>query len=281
MFRPCVRHPLFDGGLHVRRELCDIERLARANADLSKSLHQRGFRRNGRANPQDEVQDVEELRRRSLLSWCKRLYEINSRSGGGPGLSDKIRERRYLVACLHLLHIFEVTRIEELRAISGERQFGLGSKHFVDALGCLTFPARSGEKERPPSVAARASANVIEVLRVVVDELDAEIAILLHRWHGEYNGLGTQVSTDHGVKRIRVRRLDRLICWSEKPCTVPNFIPRSFVLAIFRIYEVGILDAIVVHDRKAINIRLLRDGAGFRRTNIGLSDRRCETERRK
>src|ERR1700733_11164790 len=179
MFSPCVSHPLLDGRLHVRCELCDIERLTWANADRSKSLHQHGFRRNGGADPQDEVQDIEELRRCSLLRWCKRLYEINSRSGIGRGPAEKGRERLHLVARLHLLHIVEVGRVKELRAIAGKSKFGLAAKHLVDALGCLTFPVRSGKKERPASVAARTSANV-------VDELDAEIAILLHRGHGEH-----------------------------------------------------------------------------------------------
>src|SRR5580698_699560 len=120
MFSPSISHTLLDGRLHIGRERCDIERLACANTDLRKSLHQRGFRRNGRADPQDEVQDVEELRRCSLLRWCKRLYEINSRSGVGRGLAEKGRERLHLVARLHLLHIVEVGWVKELRAIAGK-----------------------------------------------------------------------------------------------------------------------------------------------------------------
>src|ERR1700677_1558949 len=98
MFSPSVSHALFDGRLHIGRERCDIERLACTNTDLRKPLHKRGFRRNGGANLQDEVQDVEELRRRPLLRWRKRLDEIDGWCGLRRSLSEKRRERLHLVA---------------------------------------------------------------------------------------------------------------------------------------------------------------------------------------
>ena len=78
MFGPGVGHPLFDGRLHVGRELGDVERFTRADADLRKALHQHGFRRNREAELQHEVQDVEELRGRSLLRRRERLGDAFS-----------------------------------------------------------------------------------------------------------------------------------------------------------------------------------------------------------
>src|ERR1700733_16284108 len=40
MFSPCVSHPLLNGRLGVGRERGNVERLACADADLSKALHQ-------------------------------------------------------------------------------------------------------------------------------------------------------------------------------------------------------------------------------------------------
>src|SRR5580704_6549793 len=132
------------------------------------------------------VQDVKKFGRRSLLRRSEWLDEINYGRGLGRGLAEKRGERLHLVACLHLLHMIKVTGVEKLRAITGERQFGLRAKHLVDTLGRFTFPTRTGEQKRPASIAGRAGADVVEVLRVVVDELDAEIAVLFHCWHGEH-----------------------------------------------------------------------------------------------
>src|SRR5439155_13398502 len=87
--------------------------------------------------------------------------------------------------------------------IRWERQFGLTAKDLLDALWRCAFPARPSEQEAAASVAARSGPDVVKVERVVIDELDAEIALLFHRRHGQYERLGTQVCADKGVNRVR------------------------------------------------------------------------------
>src|ERR1700716_3431247 len=98
-----------------------------------------------------------------------------------------------LLAILGFFPIVDVTRVEELRAIGGERQFGLAAKDLLDALGRVTLPSRPGEQEAAASVAGRASADVVEIERVVIDELEAAIALFFNRLYGEHARFGTHV----------------------------------------------------------------------------------------
>src|SRR5207249_10259440 len=157
---PGVGHALLDGCFHFRRELAGIEGLARADADLGETRHECFLGRDRRAELQVEVQDVEELQRGLFFCWRQRPDEINGRCGLGCRLAEKRRERLYLIASLDLPHIVDIRRIEELRAIRWERQFGLTAKDLLDALGRLAFPARPSEQEAAASVAARACADV-------------------------------------------------------------------------------------------------------------------------
>src|SRR5439155_20769815 len=156
---------------------------------LGETLHECFLGWDRRAELQDEVQDVEELRRGLLFCRRERLDEINGGCGRRCGLAEKRRERLHLVACLDLSHIVHVTRVEELRAIRWERQFGLTAKDLLDALGRVTLPSRPSEQEAAASVAACACADVVEVKSVIIDELDTEIALLFHRRHGEHERL--------------------------------------------------------------------------------------------
>jgi hypothetical protein len=137
-----------------------------------------------------------------LLSRRQRLDEISSRRGLRCGLSEKCGERLHLIPRLDLPYVFDVARVEQLRAISGERQLGLRAKDLIDTLGRIAFPAGPGEQEGSTAIAGRAGTNVVEVEGVPINELDAEITLLLHRRHGDHEGLGTQVRAEHGVKRV-------------------------------------------------------------------------------
>src|SRR5213079_2894961 len=111
---------------------------------------------------------------RGLLFFRRqRLDEINGRCRFGRRLAEKRGERLHFIASLNLLHVFDIARIEELRAIRWERQFGLTAKDLLDALWRLAFPARPSEQEAASSVAAGACADVVEVKGVIIDELDA------------------------------------------------------------------------------------------------------------
>ena len=101
-------------------------------------------------------------------------------------------------------------------------------------------------------------------------ELDAEITFLFDRRHGEHDRFGAQVRADERVRRVRVWRLDRLVSGREQTRTVPDLVPGSLVFGVRFIDPIGVLDAIIVHDREAVDIGLLGEGAGFRRTEAGL-----------
>ena len=96
----------------------------------------------------------------------QRLDEIDRRRGLWRGLAEKRRQRLRLVAGLDFLHVVEVGRVEELRAIDGEYKLGLRADHLLHALGRLAFPARPGDEEAAAIVAGRAAADVVEVERV-------------------------------------------------------------------------------------------------------------------
>jgi hypothetical protein len=77
-----------------------------------------------------------------------------------------------LVPGLELLDVVDVVRVEELRAVDHERELGLARDHRLDAFGLLALPVRPGEQEVPRVVAGGAAADVSEVERVEVDELE-------------------------------------------------------------------------------------------------------------
>ena len=82
---PGVGHALLDGRLHLGRELARVEGLPRADADLGEARHELRLGRIGRAELQDEVQDVEELERGLFFVRRERLDEIDRRRGLGRG----------------------------------------------------------------------------------------------------------------------------------------------------------------------------------------------------
>ncbi len=70
--------------------LLGIEGFSRADADRGEARHEFGFSDGiGRAELQDEVQDVEELQRGLLFCWRQRLDEVNGRRGLGRGVPRK------------------------------------------------------------------------------------------------------------------------------------------------------------------------------------------------
>ncbi len=226
----------------------------------------------------DKVQDVKKFGRRFLLCRREWLDEINSRCGLRSGLAEKRRERLHLVASLHLLHIVDVTRVEELRAISWERQFGLRAKNLINARRRLAFPVRACKQEGPASIAGRARSDVGEVLRVVVDELDGKITIRLHGRHRKHEWLATQVRANHGVKRVCVGSLDRLVCGREQPCAIPDLVPWPLVLPVCAVHEVGVLDPVIIDNGETVDVGVPRDRAGFCRRDACLGARGSEPQ---
>src|SRR5206468_2992112 len=140
-----------------RRKFARIEDLPRADADLRETRHEFRFGRVGRAELQDEVQDVKELRRGLLFGRRKRLNEINGGRGLGGRLAEECRERLRLVAGLDFLNIVDVVRLESLCAIDRENKFRFRAKDLLHAFGRLAFPIRSRDHAAAVLVAAGVS----------------------------------------------------------------------------------------------------------------------------
>jgi hypothetical protein len=65
-----------------------------------------------------------------------------------------------------------------------------------------------------------------------------------------------------------------------KLCGVPDLVKGPFVFRVRFIHPIGVLDSVIVHDREAVDIGLLGDGAGFRGADANLCVRCREAERR-
>src|SRR5882757_3627174 len=206
---------------------------------------------------------------------------MKSIAGAALGAAGRKRgERLYLVAGLDLLHVFDIAGIKELGSIGGERQFGLAAKDLLDALGRVTLPARPSEQEAAASIAGRAGPDVVEVERVVIDELDAEIALLFHRRHGEHERLGTQVRADERVRRVRVGCLDRRVSGRVDTSAVPDLVEWPLIFRVRFIHPIGVLDSVIVHDREPVNVGFLGDRARLRGADVDLRVRCREVEYR-
>lgn len=79
-----------------------------------------------------------------------------------------------------------------------------------------------------------------------------------------------QVQAEHGVGRVRVGRLHGLVLRRIDARDVADLIPGCFEFGVRAIHEVGVLDAVAIHDGVTVDKSLLGDGAGFVVADIGL-----------
>lgn len=78
-----VGHALLDRRVHLGRQLARVERPPGADTDLREPRQEVFFRWIRRAVSQNEVQDIEKLRRSLLGIGSERLDEIDRRRGFG------------------------------------------------------------------------------------------------------------------------------------------------------------------------------------------------------
>ena len=159
-----------------------------------------------------------------------------------------------------------------------DRQAAVGcfwTHNIGDSRGRLTLPVRPGHEKHAAVVARCTAPGVGKVLRVPVDELQREVAVLVNGRHCEDQRLSPQIHPDEGIGRIRIGGLDRFVLRRENARHVIDLVPRRLVLRTLLIHEVGILNPIVIHHRIALDIGLLADLAGFLRcdTNLGTRHR--------
>src|SRR6185295_2008947 len=128
-------------------------------------------------------------------------------------------------------------------------------------------------------VAGSAAADVVKVLRVSVDELDAEIALFFYHRHGEYHRFAAQIQADHRVRGVRIGGLDRLVFRRVDARDVEQLVPGQFVFGALFVYEIRILDTVVIHHREAVDVGFPGDGACFRGRDVRRASGYCERHR--
>ena len=171
--------------------------------------------------------------------------------------------------------------IEKLRAVENERDIGLGADDLLDPGRLFAFPARAHEQVFARFVPRRPAADIGEIESVEVDELEGIIALLLDRRHGEDERLGAQVSSDIGIGRVGIRRLDRLVVRRIDTRIVDQRVPRRLVFGAALVDEIRIENPIIVDHREAVDGCLLRDGARrLRRERLRLRRRGRNSTRR-
>ena len=74
----------------------------------------------------------------------------------------------------------------------------------------------------------------------------------------------------HRVGRVGVWRLDRLVLRREDARDIAELVPGSFEFGVLAIHEVGVLDAVAVYHREAVDIGFLGDGTGLGGADAGL-----------
>jgi hypothetical protein len=66
--------------------------------------------------------------------------------------------------------------------------------------------------------------------------------------------------------------LNRYVRWREDARDVGDLIPGSLKFRALTVHEVVVLDALIIHQREAVNVSLLGDGTGLGGSNLGLGD---------
>ncbi|MNE57367.1 hypothetical protein D3C80_1523290 [compost metagenome] len=106
---------------------------------------------------------------------------------------------------------------------------------------------------------------------VGIDELRRIIAPVLYHRHGQHQRFAAQVCAKLGVWRVGIGRRIGLVVRRVNARRVMQGIPRRFELWMLPVLEIGVLDAVVIHQRKPIGIGLLGDAARLARRQ-GLGD---------
>ena len=146
----------------------------------------------GGAELQHEVQDAEKRGRGPEDFRRQWLDEINRGSGLWPGRAQEFRQRLHPVTSLDLLYIIKVSRVESCVRYTANTNSVSERITFFTPSGNSAFPARPGDEETATFVAGGAAPDVIEVERIQIDELDAEIARLFDGRDGDHDGFSAQ-----------------------------------------------------------------------------------------
>ena len=257
------------------------ERLFRSDPDPGETCTQFLFGRMGRRIAQQEIEDSEEAKRRALVRRSERRHESNRRGGFRGGLAEIGGQRLDAEARLHLLHIPDIGRLEKLGTIKDKGKVGLRPDHPCDPGRRRPFPIRPGEQISARAIARRPRTDISEIMGVEIDELRDIIAPLLDLGHRQDERLGAQVGAQHRIGRVGVRRVDRPVLRRIDPRLVVDPVPVALIFRIALIDEIGVLDPIMIDERKAVDIGFFCDSPYLRGRYILRRGRRHQTRKTK
>ena len=149
--------------------------------------------------------------------------------------------------------------------IQHQDELGLGSNDRRDAGRAVAFPVGPREQVRARTGASRARPDVREVERVPVHELRVIEAILVDRGHCHNERFGPEISADERIGRVGVGRLNSLVSRGVDARGVIDLVPGRLVLRVRAVLEIRVLNAVVVHEREAVDVGVPRDFTNLRR----------------
>ncbi len=155
------------------------------------------------------------------LSWCKLqskcqvLKEVPSQQLlpdflemgdlGGRRWS-LLRKRLRSVSGLHFPDVFDVARVEELRAIQCHCKLSARPKYLADTGRDFTAPVRPDHHIVASVIPCATRAYVTAVVEIVIAQHNRIIALRVNRGNREDNRLRTQIHPDQRAERIVVRQ---------------------------------------------------------------------------
>jgi len=115
----------------------------------------------------------------------------------------------------------------------------------------------------PAFIPSSTATDVGEIEGVGVDELDAVVALFLDLGHADHDRFGAQIQPHERVRGVRIGRLDRRIRRRIDFGNVLDLVPGRLARLVVVVDEVGVLDAVAVHHRIAVDVGLPGDCARF------------------
>ena len=244
--------------LHLRRKRRRIERLAGRDPDPGDPGPDALVFRQHRRELQQEAQVLKEADPRGLLLLVGQ--PVDGRRRRWRGLAEILAQRLGRVSRLHLLHVVEIVRPEELCAGEAEPQFGRQPQHHGNPFRRLPRPTRPGEEEPAAAIAGGAAADVRRQVGVEVDVLPAEVAILPDRINREDDRLGAQVQHHEGVGRVGVGRDHSGVRGGVDPRDIADLVERRLVVGAAFVDGVGVDRLVVLDDGEAVDEGVPGDG---------------------
>ncbi|MNT25896.1 hypothetical protein D3C72_1614410 [compost metagenome] len=180
--------------------------------------------------------------------------------GGRRRSIEKLGKCLQAIARLDTFDVGQVLGAEQLSPAHHADKLCFGLEHFSDARGCRAIPIGARDQISSALVARSAATDIGEVIGVLVHQLEHEVPPLFYRRHGKNDGLGAQVQTRHGIRRVGIRRDERGVVRREYPCDIQHRVKGTLVFRVALVNAEGIHGLVFGHDGSAVDVGLFRDG---------------------